>query len=101
MSYPTDIDDLQHALKQWTEKQFPTRNTGSIMAHLKSEADEVEENATDVFEYADCMMLILDAASYNNIHASDILRACEEKLEINKNRTWGEPNSDGFCEHKK
>jgi hypothetical protein len=101
VSYPIDINDLQHDLKTWTEKQFPQRTTNSILAHLRKETTELEEDSQDIMEYADCMMLLLDAASYNGIHASDILRACYDKLEINKARKWGNVNSDGFVEHIK
>lgn len=99
MSYPTDINDLQYDLKTWTEKQFPQRNTASIMAHLRKETAEVEAEPLDIMEYADCMMLLLDAASYNGLHASDILRACGENLVINKSRKWGKANDQGFVEH--
>lgn len=99
MSYPSDINDLQHELKCWTEKQFPNRDTASICAHLRKETYEVLEAPKDVMEYADCMMLLLDAASYNGVRSSDIVRACYEKLAINKDRKWGEPNDQGFVEH--
>jgi hypothetical protein len=99
MTYPTDINDLQYELKTWTEKQFPQRTTHSIAAHLRKETLELEAAPNDIMEYADCMMLLLDAASFNGIHASDILNACYEKLAINKKRTWGEVNDEGFVEH--
>lgn len=101
MGYSSDINDLQHDLKCWTEKQFPQRNTNGICAHLRKETAEVEKSPKDVIEYADCMMLLLDAASYNGIHASDILSACYKKLDINKSRKWGKPNAQGFTEHVK
>lgn len=99
MSYPFDINDLQCDLKQWTEKQFPQRTMASILAHLRKETHELEAAPKDIMEFADCMMLLLDAASYQGIHASDILRACGEKLVINKARKWGAPNAQGFVEH--
>lgn len=99
MGYPIDMNDLQHDLKKWTEKQFPSRNMESITNHLKSEIGELLENPTDIIEFADCFMLLVDAASYQGIHMSDIWRAMGEKLEINKKRKWGEPNEQGFVEH--
>ena len=99
MGYPIDMNDLQNDLKAWTEKQFPTRNMGSITNHLMSEIGELLENPNDIMEFADCFMLLVDAASYQGIHMSDIWRAMGEKLEINKKRKWGEPNKQGFVEH--
>jgi len=101
MSYLIDINDLQFDLKSWTEKQFPQRTTSSILAHLRKETEEVEGDPKDIMEYADCMMLLLDAASYNGVRASDILTACYTKLSINKKRNWGSPNDQGFVEHVK
>ena len=99
MSYPVDMNDLQYDLKTWTEKQFPQRTLQSILAHLRKEISELEESPDDIMEFADCFMLLCDAASYQNIAMSDIWRAMGEKLQINKNRKWGKPNSEGFVEH--
>lgn len=99
MSYPIDMNDLQYDLRQWTEKQFPTRSMRSILAHLREEIQELEDQPKDIKEFADCFMLLLDAASFQEIYISDIWRAAGEKLIENKDRTWGEPNEEGFCEH--
>ena len=101
MSYPVDVNDLQYDLKSWTEKQFPSRNMRSILNHLRKEIAELEEAPDDIMEFADCFMLLFDAASYQGLHMSDIWRAMGEKLEINKARKWGKPNSEGFVEHIK
>jgi len=101
MSYPTDMNDLQYDLRKWTEKQFTTRDMNSILRHLEKEILELEAEPKDIMEFADCFMLLLDAASFQDIYMSDIWRAIGEKLEINKKRKWGKPNADGFVEHVK
>lgn len=101
MSYPIDMNDLQYDLRKWTGKQFPERTMHSILSHLKSEIEELEAAPKDIMEFADCFMLLLDAASFQDIYMSDIWRAIGEKLEINKKRDWGNPNADGFVEHIK
>ena len=101
MSYAVDMNDLQYDLKSWTEKQFPTRSLESITNHLKKEIQELLDDPDDIMEFADCFMLLLDAASYQGHKMSDIWRAMGKKLEINKNRQWGEPNEEGFVEHIK
>lgn len=90
---------LQARTGAWTTKQFPTRTTESIMNHLCSEAGEVTKEPFDIEEYADCFLLLLDAAFYNGISIAQIVDAAETKLEKNKQRNWGEPNSEGFTEH--
>lgn len=100
MSFPDLYEDvLQANLREWTEKQFPTRNLHSILAHLHKEIAELEQKPDDMYEFADCFMLLFDAASFQNKRMSDIFIAIEQKLEINKKRKWGEPNSEGFTEH--
>lgn len=101
MSYPVDVNDIQHDLKIWTEKTFPQRTMGSILAHLRSEIAEIEENPDDIMEFADAFMLLFDAVSYQGFHMSEVYRAMDRKLEINKARKWGRPNAEGFVEHIK
>lgn len=101
MGYPQDPNDLQHDLKTWTEKTFPKRTFSSILRHLESEIKELEKQPTDIMEFADCLMLLIDAASFQSIHLSDIITATREKLEINKKRKWGRPNAEGYVEHLK
>ena len=99
MSYPIDMNDLQYDLNKWTAEQFKGQPLSGKFAHLRKEIAELEANPNDLMEYADCYMLLVDIAGKNNIQLSDIHRAAGEKLVINKNRTWGEPNDDGSVEH--
>lgn len=99
MSYPIDMNDLQYDLNKWTAEQFKGQPLSGKFAHLRKEIAELEANPSDLMEYADCYMLLVDIAGKNNIQLSDIHRAAGEKLVINKNRTWGEPNDDGSVEH--
>lgn len=117
------IQTLQDDIKQWSDETFGAHRTGKPIAHhLKKEIDEVidaievlEEkiytHKGDVreeywkgytrvkFELADCFTLLLDVAAHENINVSDLLDASEEKLEINKNRKWGNPDENGVVEH--
>lgn len=97
--YPIDVNDIQRDWYEWARKQFPTQTTESILNHLKSEIQELMRSPADEMEYADCIMLLLNAANVNGIRAGDILRASEDKLAINKKRKWGVPNEKGFVEH--
>jgi len=120
------LQNLQDDIKEWSDNTFGSHRSGKPIAfHLKKEIDEVIE-AIDVlhtsgnnkeapwgerygdickaqtrvkFELADCLTLLLDVASHENINVSDLLDASEEKLEINKKRKWGEPDENGVVEH--
>ena len=99
MGYPVDMNDLQYDLNKWTSEQFPDQPLSGKFAHLRKELDELEADPSDIVEYADCYMLLIDIAGKNNIRLSDIHRAAGEKLEVNKKRDWGKPNADGSVEH--
>jgi len=44
-------------------------------------------------------MLLLNGASARGYTADDLLLALEEKLQLNKNRKWGNPDENGVIEH--
>lgn len=121
-----DIAEPLHGLKEeafeWANETFGHfRNPVSAINHLKKEADELIEaieklkqvvqaskpetgdlvrlinQAGD--EYADCFLLILDAASSSGITAAELIRLAKAKLEINKNRKWGKRDENGVVEH--
>ena len=75
------------------------RSPDGPVAHLCKEVEELLEHPYDDMEYADCLMLILDASSNAGIAADDLLNTCWEKLAINRARDWGEPDENGVVEH--
>jgi len=107
------VQHIQNQIKKWSDDSFGSHRTGKPIAHhLKKEIDEVIEaienyhqDPTDktktrvLFEIADCMMLLLDVASHENITFNLLMDAVAEKLEINKKRKWGEPDDNGVVEH--
>ncbi len=70
---------------------------------LTSEALEkfIELRHEKIIEYADCLLLLLDAISCEKLSVKVIVRAAYEKLEINKTRKWGTPDANGIIEHIK
>ena len=117
------LQTLQDDIKQWSDETFGSQRTGKPIAHhLKKEIDEVidaievlehdifntkgdvrrvywEKHNRVKFELADCLTLLLDVASHENINVNDLLDASFEKLEINKKRKWGKPDENGVVEH--
>lgn len=70
------------------------------LKHLEKEAKEAQEHPTDRSEYADCMLLILDAARRAGISPPDLVQEAYNKLQKNKVRQWPayEPwNVEGPC----
>lgn len=97
---PSEIQILQNQLGEWSDSTFGLlRHPIAPLAHLVKELRELIDCPTDRMEYADCMMLLLDAYRMIGGSADDLVQACYEKLEINKQRKWGEPDEHGVVEH--
>jgi hypothetical protein len=88
-----------HAI--WSQTTFGDDNErGPIgpLKHLEKEAKEVQENPTDISEYADCFLLILDSSRRAGISPLQLIKAAQDKLVINKARKWPKPNEWVFGE---
>jgi len=118
------VQEVQDNIKKWSDEAFGKYRLGtSILHHLKAEIDEVidalkihhegvysnnledgikkisENKKRILYEFADCFMLLIDAASHEQINIGELIHATEVKLEINKKRKWGEANELGYFEH--
>jgi len=84
---------------KWSDKTFGKRTTLGPLKHLEKEVQELLESPNDVMEYADCFMLLIDAARIAGISVDKLLNAVDEKFKINRNRKWGNPDEFGTVEH--
>lgn len=97
-------EQLFNEATRWQEETFPRATALSKAHHLKKEVKEliVSIETSDPnrrLEYADCFLLIFGSAKANGMSYEDICNAIKEKLEICKNRKWGEPDENGVQEH--
>lgn len=96
--------DLTEEASQWSDRTFGEsygRGPEACIAHLKKEILELEKEPLDRLEYADCMLLLIDAYRRAGGNIDDLLLATREKLEICKKRKWGKPDSKGVVQHIK
>jgi hypothetical protein len=113
------IQTLQFDIQKWSDETFGKHRIATpIVYHLKKEVDELIEKLEDwhkgqygsmevcaeklheiKMEFADCFMLLIDAAAHFPLTMDAIYKATEEKLEINKNRKWGQQDENGVIEH--
>lgn len=116
----TELQKLMDEIGNWSDSQFGDNQRDlPILHHLKEEIDELiqavctyhEKNSirniddsnylqlSVLYEFADCLMLLLDAARCLGFNATVLLSYCRGKLEINKKREWGKPDENGVVRH--
>ncbi|KKN98441.1 hypothetical protein LCGC14_0145430 [marine sediment metagenome] len=67
-----------------------------VVKHIHKEAEELLEHPLDPVEAADILILLL---RHSDLVGYDLLEEAKKKLEINKKRKWGKPDSEGIIEH--
>ncbi len=94
----SDIRELQNEIRQWADTVFPERTAYGAMTKLvMHEIPEMLRNPEDPLEYADILILVLDAAALLGIDVAD---AVHRKMEINRKRTWKVDKSTGLMSHE-
>jgi hypothetical protein len=98
---PTGADwqDLQDDIAAWTSIQFPWQTPHSKITHMQAELLELDDDPTDLVEFADCFMLLIDTAQLAGFTMSQVHAAVRDKLEVNRRREWGEPDEHGVSYH--
>jgi len=77
--------------REWSWKTFgPPEVRGPVGAlkHLVKEAAEALDTPGNIIEYADCLLLILDAADRAGFTELELLNATLDKLAVNEKRAW-------------
>jgi NTP pyrophosphatase (non-canonical NTP hydrolase) len=106
------MDDVH----QWADSTFGhDRKVTAALHHLKQEVPELIDaiektgitkrpengNPEIEFEFADCFILILNAASKYGLTADQLMEIAQKKLQICKERKWGKPDENGVVNHIK
>lgn len=97
-----DFEALWNEHSKWSQDTFGTdAEVGPIgpLKHLAKEAMEAEERPADFFEYADCLLLVMDSARRAGLTPMTLITAAHLKLETNKKRKWPEPKDGEPREH--
>lgn len=97
-------ENLFNEISKWQKETFGKANAFSKLAHLKDEIEELiadlkSNNPNRRLEFADCFFLLFGAAAADGMSFDDIVKAIEEKFEINKKRKWGTPQENGVVNH--
>ena len=100
---PDKIDQFITDRNHFSSNAFGTpaeRDCIGPLRHLQEEVVELIENPDDHMEWADCFLLLLDAAWRKGHSVEDLFDFARQKLEINKKRTWAK-KANGVYNHVK
>ena len=97
------IESLFMKLAAWSDDTFGNpekRGPAGPVRHLVEECYEILERPDDLTEYADALLLIMDASRRAGFAVDRLIHAAHQKLAINKEREWGEVVEDQPVHHK-
>lgn len=97
------------SITNWQDKTFPNSTALSKVEHLKQECEELyleivgfhKANHKAGFELADCLILLYGVAAKLGLSYDDINNVIDDKMKINMERKWGEPDANGVVNHIK
>lgn len=102
----SNVEKFNDFVRQRDEFSFstfgPPAERGCIypLKHLQREVQELLDNPNDPMEWADCFLLLLDAARRKGYSVEQLTEFAIQKLAINKTRKW-EKQEDGVFLHVK
>ena len=96
------LSQIAQEQAEWSQATFGTdeeRGPLGALLHLEKEAQEAQACPDDASEYADCLLLILDAARRAGFGTNELLQHTYDKLQVCKKRNWPKPKPDQPVEH--
>lgn len=107
MLFYDHFSDLVKDQSEWSQATFGTdQERGPIgsLKHLEKEAKEAYQATTPEElkkELADCFLLILDASRRAGVKPFELVLLAQDKMKVNRSRTWAKPVADEPVEHIK
>lgn len=102
LDYNSTRAKVQKFVSDWQKATFPHASIGSMFYHMKEEFEELDrallgtDKSAVIEECSDIGMLLFGIAARVEF---DLIEAIFGKLEVNKNREWGEPDERGVVKH--
>lgn len=88
------LDELVGRQSKWSQETFGTdaeRGPIGALRHLELEAREAAESPDRIEEYADCLLLLLDATRRAGWKLETLVDAALVKQKVNQSREWPKP----------
>ena len=104
------FEELFNEITEWQDETFGNHgNPIPAFFHLEKEIQELKlalqsnNNKECINEIADCFLLLIGIfkRKFRQLDDIDLVNLINEKLQVNKKRTWGQPDEKGVIEHIK
>ena len=98
------FDQLYKIHEEWSNNAFGLpceRGPQGPLKHLLLEVQEALDAPDDLEEYADCLILVLDAARRAGFSKDELIEASILKVRKNEKRQWPKTGSDEPVLHEK
>ncbi len=86
-------------IHKWSLDTFKHATPQHHLLKLIEESKEAINEPGDISEYADCFIALIAAATRDGFDYHEIVNAIDDKMEVNRERTWIK-QSDGTFQHK-
>lgn len=99
---PFDVLELWAWVEDWSTITFGSdteRGPVGPLRHLQLEAAEAMSDPTDITEFADCLILLMDAARRAGHDWPHLVQAALDKMEVNRSREYPRPAGDDISQH--
>lgn len=105
-----DLQKFVDECEEWANMVFPHANSESCIRHLNEElgeilelisihqASHIDHEDIEKQEFADSMLLHLQAIKRRDISLTDLIAAMRKKMEINRQRKW-KKTENGYWKH--
>lgn len=96
--------DIYNSVKNWSCETFgdeTVRGPIGPLKHLKKECDEAIADPTDITEYADLLILVIDASWRAGFSLGDLRRGTLAKIEVLKTREYARVPEGEISEHNR
>lgn len=95
-----DLAQFWYAAEEWSLATFGEgyRDT-ALIKHIRKELIEIEDDPKNLEEWCDLVLLAFDGIRRAGHSYEMFVNQLHDKHEINKARTWGEPDENGTVEH--
>jgi len=89
----------QEAIGKFNEEIGATPE--GLIHHLEEELMELQQDAGTTLEIMECADMVILLKGYAHLRGFDLDKAVDDKMDINVEREWQNPDNDGVVRHRK